>query len=182
MEQSNLLEILASVGSVATPILVLVLSAIGWMYRNSIENKLNQYFEIHKQKLKNSEFFFQKQFDASQALYLIKTEMLPPYNHPDMEWEEAVQQMANNLEKTRDSLQGFLNEFFTVLNPEILEKLESAVANADEGRLYGGGEDFREPGNQCAEHVYKKIKECSSLLKAEVDGQRQVEFHEFPKK
>lgn len=148
----------------------------------TLENTLNQYSEIHKQKIKNSEFFFKKQFEASQELYQIKTEMMPPYSRPDMEWEDAVQVMANDLGKTHKSLREFLKSYFTILTPEVLEKLESAASNAEEGMLYGGGEDRREPGNQLAESVYTKLKECTSLLKTEVDGQRLVEFHEFPKK
>ena len=182
MEESDLLQNLAAIGSVITPVLVLLLSAVGWRYRKSFENGLSRYFEVHKQKIKNSEFFFQKQFEASQSLYQIKTDMLPPYSRPDMEWDDAVQEMANNLDKTHIALQNFLKSYFTVLSPEVLEKLESAAANADEGKLYGGEDDIRAPGNRCAEYVYEKVKECASLLKAEVDGQRLVEFHEYSKK
>lgn len=148
----------------------------------SIESKLGQYLEVHKQKIKNWEFFFQKQFEASQDLYRIKRDMMPPYSHPDMDWHEAVVEMANGLRETHKSLREFLNNHFTVLNPDILEKLESAAGNAEEGMLFGGGDDGREPGNQCAEHAYNLIKECSSLLKAEVDGQRLVEFHDHTQK
>lgn len=150
----------------------------------SVENKLNQYLEVHKQKIKNWEFFFQKQFDASQDLYIIKTDMMPPYSHPDMDWHDAIKEMANGLDKTHKSLREFINNHFTVLNPDILEKLESAAGNAEEGMLYGGSDDDDgcEPGNQCAEHAYNLIKECSSLLKAEVDGQRLVEFHDHTQK
>lgn len=149
----------------------------------SIESKLNQYLEVHKQKIKNWEFFFQKQFEASQDLYKIKADMMPPYSHPDMDWHDAITEMANGLSKTHESLRGFLKQYFTVLSPDILEKLESAAGNAEEGMLYGGGHgDPREPGIQCAEQVYNRIKECSSLLKAEVDGQRLVEFHDLSQK
>lgn len=181
MDIPKLLQNLAAIGSILTPIIVLILSGIGWKYRNSIEAKLSQYFEVHKQKIKNSEFFFQKQFDASQQLYEIKVNMMPPYRHPDMDWYEAIQEMANNLGKTHISLRKFLINHFTILSPEILEKLELAAANAEEGSLFGGGEDIREPGNQCAERVYSLLKEATSQLKAEVDGQRHVEFHEFTK-
>lgn len=149
----------------------------------SIESKLNQYLEVHKQKIKNWEFFFQKQFEASQDLYKIKVDMMPPYNHPDMDWHDAIIEMASGLEKTHESLREFLKKYFTVLSPDILEKLESAAGSAEEGMLYGGGDgDENEPGIQCAEHVYNRIKECSSLLKAVVDGQRLVEFHDHTQK
>lgn len=100
-----------------------------------------------------------------------------------MDWHDALIEMANNLNKTHGSLRKFLRDNFTVLSPDILEKLESAAGAAEEGMLYGSGDgDPREPGIQCAESVYNCIKECSSLLKAEVDGQRLVEFHEHAQK
>lgn len=182
MEVSKILQNLAAIGSVLTPIFVLVLSGIGWKYRNSIEAKLNQYFEIHKQKLKNSELFFAKQFQASQDLYTLKSNMVPPYRFPDMEWDDALREMADKLGSTHAALREFLKSYFTVLSPEVLEKLEAAASIAEEGSLYGAGDDVREPGNQCADAVYRKVKEATSLLKAEVDGQRLVEFHEHRKR
>ncbi|MFA4918820.1 MAG: hypothetical protein WC581_06170 [Thermodesulfovibrionales bacterium] len=144
----------------------------------SIESQLSQYLEVHKQKIKNSEFFFQRQYEASQELYKLKVDMMPPYRHPDMDWHEAREEMANGLEKTYESLQDFLNKYFTVLSPGILEKIESATNTAEEGMLYGSNEQ----GIQCADYVYSRVKECSSILKAEVDGQRLVEFHDFAQK
>ncbi|MCZ6804721.1 MAG: hypothetical protein O7D86_12520 [Proteobacteria bacterium] len=144
----------------------------------SMESKLSQYLEVHKQKIKNSEFFFQRQYEASQDLYKIKIDMMPPYRYPDMGWYEALDEMANGLGKTYKSLQDFLNTYFTILNPDVLEKLESAASTAEEGMLYGSDPQ----GHQCAEHVYNHIKECSSILKSEVDGQRLVEFSELTQK
>ena len=142
-----------------------------------LESKLGEYSEIHKQKVKNSEFFFLRQFDASQALYKLKLEMTPSFRHPDMEWDEAIEEMAENLSDTHRKLQALLIEYFTVLPPELLEKLESAASNAEEGSLYGGN-GWGSPGNQCASSVYEKIEECTALMKAEVDGQRLVKLHE----
>ena len=91
-------------------------------------------------------------------------------------------EMADNLGKTHESLKEFLKNYFTVLSPEILEKLESAAANAEAGALYGRDEYGQGPGNKHAELVYQKINDCTSMLKAEVDGQRLVKFHEYTKK
>ena len=144
----------------------------------AIESRLNQYLEVHKQKIKNSEFFFQRQYEASQELYKLKVDMLPPFRHPDMDWGEALEEMARRLEVTHNSLRDFLNSYFTVLGPDVLEKLESARNEAEEGMLYSGDEQ----GVTCADYVYERIKECSSILKAEVDGQRLVEFQDFSQK
>lgn len=188
---NEIIEILKTIG--IPGLMTLVLGWIGKRYLGSkleseksenqakiksIESKLSQYLEVHKQKIKNSEFFFQRQYEASQELYKLKVDMMPPHSHPDMDWHDALEEMANGLEKTYKSLRDFLNKYFTVLSPDILEKIESAKSNAEEGMLYGSDD----PGIQCADHVYNRVKECSSILKAEVDGQRLVEFHDFVQK
>jgi len=190
----NLNDIIEALKAIGIPgLMTLVLGWIGKRYLDrkleieksehqtnikSIESRLSHYLEVHKQKIKNSEFFFQKQYDASQDLYKIKVEMLPAYRHPDMDWHEALEEMAGNLAKTAANVQEFINNYFTVLSPDIVEKLESAIGTAEEGQFYGSDE----PGMQYADSVYSRIKECSSLIKAEVDGQRLVEFQEFTQK
>ena len=180
MEKINILQIISTIASIATPILIYIIKVKVWKDLKSFESSLSQYFEIHKQKIKNSELFFQKQFEASQALYKIRAEMLPAFSFPDMEWDDALSNMANDLTKTHKSLQKFNSEYYTVLKPEILEKLEFATHQAEEGALYGG--DELGIGTDNAESVYKIIQECTALIKAEVDGQRLIKFQEWNKK
>lgn len=40
MEESNWVNYLSAIGSIATPVIVLVLTAVGWKYRQSIERKI----------------------------------------------------------------------------------------------------------------------------------------------
>ena len=40
MEETNLIQYLSAIGSVATPVLVLVLTGVGWKYRQSMERKI----------------------------------------------------------------------------------------------------------------------------------------------
>lgn len=40
MEEKSLLDIISVIGSVTTPILVLILTAIGWKYRKFVERKM----------------------------------------------------------------------------------------------------------------------------------------------
>ena len=40
MHKKNIIDYLSAIGSVATPILVLILTAVGWKYRQSIERRI----------------------------------------------------------------------------------------------------------------------------------------------
>lgn len=40
MEEKNWLDYISAIGSVSTPILVLILTAVGWKYRQSVERKM----------------------------------------------------------------------------------------------------------------------------------------------
>ena len=40
MEEKSWLDIISAIGSVSTPILVLILTAVGWKYRQSVERKM----------------------------------------------------------------------------------------------------------------------------------------------
>jgi hypothetical protein len=132
---------------------------------------LNQKREIQKQQLKNSEFIFQKQYDASQELYLLKRSLLPEYRTPDMDWDSAMEFIAENLAASADKLNKYLGMYFTVLSPNIVELLHKAINAAEEGQYYVDKQSF-----MAADIVYKSVEASSSLLKSEVDGQRRVEI------
>ncbi len=188
------LKIIEAIKPLGIPSLVaIILGAIGKRYLDkklefekagyqtkfrSIESQIDQSLEVHKQKIKNSEFFFKMQYQASCDLYKIKSEMMPPYRFPDMDWGDALGEIATDLGGISAKIKSYLNDYYTVLPPDVFEKLESAFHNAEEGSLYGD----EGPGIQCADFAYEKIKECTSLLKAAVDNQRLVEFHNFKSK
>lgn len=139
--------------------------------KSSLDNLLNQKLEIQKQKLKNSEFIFHKQYEASQELYLLRCSLLPEYRTPDMDWEDAIEFVAENLGDSAKKLKDFIGKYFTVLSPKIVELLHRALNAAEEGQYYSDKQAF-----MAASTMYKSVEECSSLLKSEVDGQRKVEI------
>ncbi|MEM6251069.1 hypothetical protein [Shewanella vaxholmensis] len=139
--------------------------------KSYLEHVLNQKREIQKQQLKNSEFIFHKQYEASQELYLLRRSLLPEYRTPDMDWEDAMEFVSENLGISAEQLNGFLGKYFTVLSPNIVELLQKAINAAEEGQFFSD-----KPSFIAANAMYKSVEECSSLLKSEVDGQRRVEI------
>lgn len=139
--------------------------------KSYLDHVLNQKREIQKQQLKNSEFFFHKQYEASQDLYLLKCSLLPECRTPDMDWEDAIEFVAENLGDSAKKLKDFIGKYFTVLSPKIVELLHKALNAAEEGQYFVDKQAFL-----AASTVFKSVDECSSMLKSEVDGQRRVEI------
>lgn len=138
----------------------------------SLEGSLRENLEVHKQKLKNSEFIFREQYHAVLELYQIKKDMVPEKRHPDMEWEEALEEMAQSANGTRKQLENFTRKYFAVLSPGVVEKMESACSYCIDAELEGP--EF--PGTQFIDSAFNCVEECASLLKSDFDGQRNVKF------
>lgn len=141
----------------------------------SLEGTINESLEVHKQKLRNSEFVFQMQYRAVLEIYQIKKAMIPERDHPEMDWEDALFKMASNAEATKAELETYLHKYFAVLTPTVVEKLERATVSCQEAIFEGP--EF--PGTQFIDDAFKRIEESTSALKSEFDGQRQVKFEHF---
>ncbi|MBK1653013.1 hypothetical protein [Halorhodospira halochloris] len=141
----------------------------------SLEGSLRENLEVHKQKLKNSEFIFREQYHAVLQLYKLKKDMVPEKRYPDMEWGDALEEMAQSANETRKQLEAFREKYFAVLSPGVVEKLESASSSCIDAELEGP--DF--PGTQFIDLAFNRIEECTSLLKSDFDGQRNVKFQRF---
>lgn len=111
----------------------------------SLEGSLRENLEVHKQTLKNSEFIFREQYHAVLELYQIKKDMVPEKRYPDMEWEDAPEEMAQSANETRKQLEAVTRKYFAVLSPGIVEKLESASSSCIDAELEGP--EFPEPNS-----------------------------------
>jgi len=51
VEEKHWIEYVSAVGSIATPILVMVLTAVGWKYRKSFERKIELEEKLRKDRI-----------------------------------------------------------------------------------------------------------------------------------
>jgi len=140
--------------------------SVGAVYKRQLEN--------HKFLLKNSEKVFQFKLDASKALYRVFHNIMPKKTHPDMEWDEASEEIALSFGKHEDALDEFLCEYQSTLSPGILERIRKAINACSDGRFEyywdSVAEDVscNETAKEKATELYEALKEAVELLREEV--------------
>jgi hypothetical protein len=97
--------------------------------------QLTQEIEAAKTSLKFSETRFSKQFEALVALRRYFRRLLPKKSHPDMEWDEAMERVADRFSKHLDELEEFLFAHEAVLPTPVLERLEQAINKATDAQF-----------------------------------------------
>lgn len=134
----------------------------------NIQGQISADIELQKTRLKNSEIFFQQQLTALKELNKLRQEILPDYRMPDMEWDDACQDIAYNFYKIEKSIESYINEYYSVLPEEIVSKINSAKNSSAEGK-------FEEPEDlksyQLADNLWKRIDEATNELKKYVEAQ-----------
>jgi hypothetical protein len=86
--------------------------------------------ESYKVQLKKSEFLFQKQFEAASELVALKRKILPRYNSPFMDWDEACEGVAHSFRKIEELLNEYLASHGAVLPVEVRDAVVSMLADA----------------------------------------------------
>ena len=140
--------------------------SIGGIYERRLED--------HKFLLKNSEKVFQFKLDASKSLYRIFHEMLPKRSHPDMDWDDASEEIAASFSQHEDKLDYFLCEYQSTLSPAILDRVRKAINACSDGRFEfywdASAEDAvcTNTAREKASELYKALNEAVEMLRKEV--------------
>lgn len=135
---------------------------------SKIQGTIDIKIEIERLKSKNTELYFQKQLEAMKELYKLRSKILPNYRMPDMEWDDACQDIANNFKEIEEDIENYTIEYFSVLSNDIINKLDNAKHSAAEGK-------FKDSNNfksyQLADSLWKRIDEANSELKSYIELQ-----------
>lgn len=173
-------------GILITTIITIISGIVGWfgkMYLDSrieklkkshaldianLQGQISADIELQKTKLKNSEFFFQQQLHALKDLNKLRQEILPAYRMPDMDWDDACQDIAHNFYKIEKSIETYINEYYSFLPEEIVSKINFAKNSSAEGK-FEEPEDLK--SNQLANDLWNRINEATNELKKYVEAQ-----------
>ena len=135
---------------------------------SKIQESIDIKIELEKLKSKNTELYFQKQLEATKELYKLRNKILPDYRMPDMDWDDACQDIAHDFKGTEEKIENFTTEYFSVVSQDIISKLDIAKNCAAEGK-------FEEPSDlksyQLADTLWKRIDEATKELKQHVELQ-----------
>jgi len=138
---------------------------------------LSQEIEKLKLSLKKSETIFAQQLEALTKLRRVFRKLLPKKHHPDMDWDEACEEMANSFSAHADSIDEVICAYGAVLPKDVLTKLELAVSLATDGRFQFEWNSEKEDADatreaiSTANELYECLKESVDLLQAAVDEQ-----------
>lgn len=107
-------------------------------YQKEIEllkNNFVQETESYKIKLKKSEFIFQKQFDALSELTTINFELLGIYSRPDMDWEDACDEIVSQFHIIEKNLLIFLSKHGAILPTNVKDLVISCKSSAGSNKF-----------------------------------------------
>ncbi|MBW2344362.1 MAG: hypothetical protein JRF53_10200 [Deltaproteobacteria bacterium] len=149
---------------------------IGLVAKYFLENhkkELNKELSVFETRLKNSIFYFSRQFEALSALYELFYGLLPTKTHPEMEWEDACSEIALDFEQLEKDLNYYLAKHTAVLETDVIDLIREADHLCAEGKFeIGQGGTVTPRGLNMAEELYKKLSTATNMLRAHVDVQR----------
>ena len=98
------------------------------LYIKELENIKSKYTlitEQYKIQLKKSEFFFQKQFDASLEFGKFFYEVLPKKQSALDEWEDVMRSIADDLEEHKIFIDKFISKYNVLFDVKTIDLLEN---------------------------------------------------------
>jgi hypothetical protein len=138
-----------------------------------VKGVLSRDLESYKVKLKKSEFLFEKEFQAASEFLKLYSLFMPTRSHPEMDWGDAMEVIADDAGRTEIMLSKFVVEHGAALDEGDRDRLEAAVALANDLGLELGSYSF-EQRNEKAEILHTKIKQLRDNLMQRVRDQSSV--------
>ncbi len=180
-----LLSILSSIGG-TTVILGSLFGFLGKRYLSKVLEAERAQFaldlESHKNQLKYDTLFFEHLYSASNDLYKITQSVIPKRHYPEMDWEEACEEMACYFVQTEEKLDHFLQKYFTALPPAVVEKINNCISTCSEGKFEVNGEVVSSRGRKYAGELFETLDKTSIELKSHVDEKRKIKSQSKYKK
>lgn len=102
-----------------------------------LKGELAQEAETHKLALKKQELIFNKEVEAASAFIKMHREIMPKYSHPDMDWDDACEQVASEFGKTEGKLEQFIVEHGAIVIPDAREMLSELKTLSSHHKFHG---------------------------------------------
>lgn len=104
-----------------------------------LKGELAKETETHKLKLKREEVLFSREIDAAVEFSKLRRRIEPSYRHPDMDWDEAMEDVVEDLTDTETVLNKFSAECAPFLSPENLKDIETCISLAQNNKFASHG-------------------------------------------
>jgi hypothetical protein len=131
-----------------------------------LKGELAKETETHKLKLKKQEMLFTKEMDAASQFFALHKHIRPSYSHPDMDWDEAVEEVARDFTDTEHRLDKFMTEHGPVLSKKVRDDLKRCADLASNNKFAssGAGVGDVKVAKEAAGDVLKLLREIEEQL------------------
>lgn len=166
---------IAGLSSVGAYFLVQTLVKSG--IEKAVEHNFSKKLESQKTSLKKSEIYFTQQLEALSRLRTLLRKMLPRKSHPDMEWDEACEGIADGFSKHEEALVEFHCRYEAVLPKTVSSDIDNAISHASDGTfefVWNSERKDVEPTSaaiKSAGALYEHVQRAIEHLQAHVDSQ-----------
>ena len=147
----------------------LAIYVFGERLKNSIMTQYNKSLESYKDELLRKKIIFEEQLLAYKKFSSIKYEIYPEKSHPDMDWGEAVQQIAMGFSGHYRLIKEFQIEYSAILPDSLRNKVEHCSYMCTDGGFEVSSDHVSDQGYKFADELWDKMqsidKEFRILLK-----------------
>jgi hypothetical protein len=116
--------------------------------------------------------YFERQLKACDEIFNLVQRILPPFSSPDMDWGDAIERMADQMELVEGEARKLYTTYFSVLPDEIVTRLTRASAKAGSAKFEVEDDRRSIYGRTLIEEAYDNLREGATLLKDHLNGQR----------
>ena len=138
-----------------------------------VKGSISESLEVQRARLAHARIFFDRQSKACGDLFQLTQDLLPPFNKPDMEWEQDVCEfIAHRFEQVENDARNFLATHYPALPAGVPELVNTAIGMAGDGKF-----DIDEDGRpnlqalRVADEVYHALNKATAQLKSHIDDQ-----------
>jgi len=136
-----------------------------------LRNEMTRNVESYKVQLRKSEVFFQRELDAASAFASLFQSIEPRYNHPDMDWYDACDQIAILFDNIENELREFAIKHAAVLTDGENDLLDEATGIAGQWKFHALPGQVAPQANEKADELYNKVKALKHQLMERVRAQ-----------
>lgn len=123
--------------------------------------------EARKLSLRRQELMFQRELEATDAFMMLWRAIWPKYETPDMDYDDAISEVAGKLDAVEKEIDKYLVQHSSVISSVALQKLEGARTEASHAKFYSEHEPGG-PAPKAADKVLTALLEVKEQLLADL--------------
>jgi len=137
-----------------------------------LKGELAKETESHKLLLKRHELLFMKEMDAASAFIALHREVEPKRRHPDMDWDEAMEDVADDFSRTEIKLRNYVSEYGAALSPDNRGQIDKCMLIASNNQYAKHESDQAvDEAKKAAEDMLNQMKEIEARFLSELRRQ-----------